>query len=472
MTLDPRTQSEPAPRALRAGAIGVPGMVAMVVGATAPITALASNLSLSLAFGAGPATLVVIVGIVAVLAVFTAGYVVLSRAVVNTGAYYAYVAFGLGPGAGAATAVIATIAYNAAAAGMAAATGHFTDLALTAAGLDLPWWLYAAAAMAATGLLGWSGVSVAARATTLISGVQFALLASLVVAVLVRGPAGSLTAATAPAALLGGGLGLSVVFVLLSFSGYEAAAAYCEEARDARRTVAVATYLALLLLGVVFLVATAAVVAAVPDVRAAAQADPGSLVFGVFATYLGAWTGPVLGFVVATSFLGATVAFHSMATRYLFALGRAGLLPAVLARTHPTRATPHVGVAVQVVLGALLVAPFAIGGADPFVGLFPAISGVTSLAVIVLMTACCASVVRAAALGLVTGSAWATRIAPVLAGAALLACGGLIVANYPDVTGSSSPWINVLPLVLAIGAAYGALAQRRRAVLDLPVERA
>ncbi|TWF81761.1 amino acid permease-like protein [Pseudonocardia hierapolitana] len=367
MTLDPRKQQEPAPRALRAGAIGVPGMVAMVVGATAPITALASNLSLSLAFGAEPATLFVIVGIV---------------------------------------------------------------------------------------------------------GVQFALLASLVVAVLVRGPAGPVIDATAPAALLGGRLGLSVVFVLLSFSGYEAAAAYCEEARDARRTVAVATYLALLLLGVVFLVATAAVVAAVPDVRATAQADPGSLVFGVFATYLGAWTGPVLGFVVAASFLGATVAFHSMATRYMFALGRAGLLPAALARTHPTRATPHVGVAVQVVIGALLVVPFAIVGADPFVGLFPAISGVTSLAVIVLMTACCASVVRAAALGLVTGSAWATRIAPVLAGAALLACGGLIVANYPDVTGTSSPWINVLPLILAMGAAYGALAQRRRAVLDLPVDRA
>jgi hypothetical protein len=88
------------------------------------------------------------------------------------------------------------------------------------------------------------------------------------------------------------------------------------------------------------------------------------------------------------------------------------------------------------------------------------------------MTACCASVVRAAALGLVTGSAWATRIAPVLAGAALLACGGLIVVNYPDVTGTSSPWINVLPLVLAVGAAYGALAQRRRAGLDLPVDRA
>lgn len=53
------------------------------------------------------------------------------------------------------------------------------------------------------------------------------------------------------------------------------------------------------------------------------------------------------------------------------------------------------------------------------------------------------------------------RIAPVLAGAALLACGALVVGNYADVTGSSSWWINTLPLVLVGGAAHGAWAQRR-----------
>lgn len=469
MKLDPRTLQQPAPPeqapsvgALRLGAIGVLGLVVMVVGATAPLTAMASNFSLSLAFGVGPGTIGVIVLVVAVLAVFTSGYVVLSRAVVNTGAYYAYVAFGLGHTAGAITASVATIAYNAAAAVMAVATGYFTDLALsTYVGTDLPWWLYAAIALALTGLLGYLGVSVAARATTVICAVQFALLAAFVVAVLVRRPEGFDLGVVSPQAAFDGGIGLSVVFVLLSFSGYEATAAYCEEARDARRTVARATYLSLLLLGAVFLVATWAVVAAVPDVQDVAQADPGALLFGVFATYLGDWTGPLLGFVVAASFLGATVAFHTMATRYMFALGRAGLLPAPLARTHPRRRTPHVGVAVQLAVSVVLVAPYAVAGIDPLTGLFPAISGITSLAVIVLMRSCCASVIAAAARGRVTGSLWATRIAPAVAGTALLGCGGLILANYAEVTGSDSPWVNLLPLVLVAGAIYGALAQRR-----------
>ena len=477
MTLDARVQQQdvapgtPRAGALRAGALGVGGMVVMVVGATAPLTAMASNISLSLAFGPGPGTIGVIVLVVAVLTVFTAGYVTLSRAVVNTGAYYAYVAHGLGRTAGAATASIATIAYNVATAGMAAATGYFTDLALGAyAGIDLPWWLYTAVALGLTGLLSVVGVSFAARATTVICAVQFALLAAFVVAVLVRRPEGFTAAPLSPGVVFGGGIGLALVTVLLAFSGYEATAAYCEEARDARRTVARATYLALLLLGGVFVAATWAVTAAVPDVQVLAQRDPGSLVFGLFATYLGAWTGPLLGFVVAASFLGATVAFHNMATRYMFALGRSGLLPSGLARTHPRLRTPHVGVVTQLVVSAVLVTPFAVAGIDPLVGLFPAIAGINALAVVVLMTSCCASVVVAGVRGRVTGSRWATRIAPVLAGSALLGAGVLIVGNYAEVTGSTAAWVNVLPAVLVVGAAYGAWAQRRIGAAALAVD--
>ncbi|MGY1653192.1 APC family permease [Geodermatophilus sp. SYSU D01119] len=479
MTIDARTQQHEGPLpvrtpqagALRAGALGVVGMAVMVVGATAPLTAMASNISLSLAFGPGPGTIGVLVLVVAVLVVFTAGYVTLSRAVVNTGAYYAYVAHGLGRTAGAATASIATIAYNAATAGMAAATGYFADLGLAAyAGIDLPWWLLAALALTLTGALGLVGVSSAARATTVICAVQFALLAAFVVAVLLRRPEGFTAAPLAPSVVFSGGIGLALVTVLLAFSGYEATAAYCEEARDARRTVARATYLALLALGGVFLAATWAVTAAVPDVQELARQDPGGLVFGLFATYLGTWTGPVLAFVVAGSFLGATVAFHNMATRYLFALGRSGLLASGLARTHPRRRTPHVAVLTQLAVSAVLVTPFAVAGIDPLTGMFPAISGINSLAVVVLMTACCASVVVAASRGRVTGSRWATRIAPVVSGLALLGAGVLIVANYEGVTGSAAVWINVLPAVLVVGAAFGAWRQRRLGAPEPDVE--
>ena len=76
---------------LRRGSIGVAGMVFMVVAATAPLTAMASNLSLSLGFGAGAGTLGWIVLIGLLLVVFTSGYVALARTVVSAGAYHAYI---------------------------------------------------------------------------------------------------------------------------------------------------------------------------------------------------------------------------------------------------------------------------------------------------------------------------------------------------------------------------------------------
>ena len=64
------------------------------------------------------------------------------------------------------------------------------------------------------------------------------------------------------------------------------------------------------------------------------------------------------------SLFAAFLALHNMATRYLFALGRARLLPSVLGRTS-RRGAPYVASATQVAFNAIVVGIFAIGGADP-----------------------------------------------------------------------------------------------------------
>ena len=66
-------------------------MVFMVIACTAPLTAMASNVSLSLVAGAGVGTLGWLVAVGVLLAVFTSGYVALGRKVVSAGAYHAYV---------------------------------------------------------------------------------------------------------------------------------------------------------------------------------------------------------------------------------------------------------------------------------------------------------------------------------------------------------------------------------------------
>ncbi|ANY10463.1 APC family permease [Pseudonocardia sp. HH130630-07] len=460
-----RDATAAAPGRLKAGAVGVPGMVFMVVAAAAPLTALSSNISLGLGMGVGAAAVLVMIGTGLLLAIFSAGYLVLARYVTCAGAYQAFVAFGLGRGAGGAVAFVATLAYTLAAGGMVAASGYFTGLAVAAVtGTDLPWWLYGAGALLVTVALGIRGVEVAQRLTTAVSLLQFGIVVVLAVAVLAARPVSAWTdeRLLSPAAALGPGLAVTLVFCLLSFAGFEAAAAYGEETDAPARSITLATYAALGLLLAVFVLGTWTLVAAFDDVRAVAAADPGAVVLSAADRFLGPWSGPLLGVLVAISFLAAAVAFANLAIRYLFTLGRGGLLPRALARTHGRYQTPYVGCVVVAAVAVVVLVPFALTGADPLVTLFPAVSGITSISLVAMMTGCCASVVTARARGAVRGSAWSTVVAPVLAGAGLVAVLVLIVVNYAEVTGSTSPVIGAMPLVVLVAAVTGAAATRLR----------
>ncbi|WP_033290452.1 APC family permease [Amycolatopsis jejuensis] len=453
---------------LRQNSVGVAGMVFMVVAATAPLTAMASNLSLSLGLGVGSGTLgwLLIVGVL--LAVFTTGYVALSRRVVNAGAYYAFIGFGLGRSAGSAAAFIAGIAYNMAAAAMAAATGYFASIGFaTYFDVHLGWYVYAAVALAVVWALGFFGVRIASRATAVICVTQFLLLAVLAVAILVRQPGGFTFEGYSPSVMFDGNYALALVFCMLSFAGYEAAAIYGEECAAPGRSIKRATYLALALLIVVFLFSTWSLVAAFEDVATAAQEDPGTLVMRAAQHYLGSWAVVAISLLLAVSFLAASVSFHNMAARYHFSLSRAGLLPRKLSVVHRRFGTPAAASLVQIVVCVVVLLPFVLTGMDPLTNLFPAVSGVTSLAVTGLMAGAAISAAVASFRGILPGGAWPVRVAPMVAAAGLIAIGVIIVLHYREVTGSDSGYVAFMPAILVVGAAYGAIAQRRRRDVQL-----
>lgn len=447
---------------LKRGVIGVPGMVFMVIAAAAPLTAMASNLALSLASGAGVGTLgwIVLVGLL--LAIFTSGYVALGRQVVSAGAYHAYVAHGLGPTAGAAIAYVALLAYNLAAFAMAVATGFFLDVALVATvGVDVPWWLLAAPALVAVGVLGHVGADVSTRVTAVISLLQLGLLVVFTTAVLLDGPDVSSLEGFRPSAVFSDGFAITLVFVLLSFACYEAAAAYGEECEAPQRKVRLATYISLGALVAVFLAATWALVAAYADVESAAQADPGALLDVAAQRLLGSPVGAVITSTVAVSFFAAAVSFHNLAVRYFFALGRSGLLPRALAHTG-RRGTPDVAVGLQVALGAVLLVVVVVVGADPFTTVFPAVSGVTALGFIVLTCATSVSALVASLQGRLEGSVLGTRVAPAVAAVGLGAVGVLIATRYATVTGSDAVGVALVPLVFPAAAVAAWFAVRRQ----------
>lgn len=456
------------PTRLRANAIGVVGMVCSAVAVTAPLTAIASNLTISIAFGAGVATVGVLVLVTAILAAYSVGFVRMSRQVVNAGAYFAYITFGLGRRAGTAAAMCAAFAYNVGVAAMAGAFGFFGSLFLAQYDIAVPWWQLAILAVVGVWGIAFRGLSISSRVNGVVALGECAFLLVLAVAVLLHQPSWDWSMLSASDAV-GGNFGLAFVFCILTFAGFEASAALGEEARAARSSVGRATYISLFLLAFFFLLGAWTMIAGVPDVVGLAQQDPGTVLVVVAVTHLGQWVGPLLIAMVTFSFFAATLALHGLAARYMFSLAREGYLPRKVGTVHRTRQTPATSGTLQMVIALAVLTPFALTGADPLADMAPAIAGVNGLAIALLMAACCASIAVAGLRGTLPGPRWAVVIAPAVSGAALLACIVVILSDYTGVAGSDSATVVALPwvLVLAIGYGWVAAGRRRTGSFDL-----
>ena len=77
--------------------------------------------------------------------------------------------------------------------------------------------------------------------------------------------------------------------------------------------------------------------------------------------------GSLLSYLIITGSFACGMAFHNTTARYFYSLGREGLLPRALGRTHPKWKSPHIASVTQSVIAALIVLGFALftGTNDP-----------------------------------------------------------------------------------------------------------
>ena len=468
----PATAAPPADdeggRGLR-GSIGVVGIVFLVVAAAAPLTAIGGALPVMLAIGNGAGNPMAYVVAAVVLLLFSVGYAAMSRHVVDAGAFYAYVSKGLGTPVGVGAAGLALLTYTAIQAaiyGLAGATAQ--GLSTQYGGPDLPWWVWAFLFMAVVGLLGYRNIDVGTKVLGVLLTLEIGVIAVVAVAVLAQGGADGIDVRSfTPSAFFSGAPGISIMFAVASFIGFEATAIYGEEARNPRRTVPLATYLAVVLIGAFYALSSWAIVLAFGSdgVVAAARADTAGLVFTAAAEYVSPVVADVMLVLLLTSLFAALLAFHNAISRYLFALGRQGMAPDVLSRTHVRHASPHVGSLAQTGTAFVVVAVFAVAGSDPVLQLFTWMSGLATVSILLLMVLTSVAVLAFFARSRVDRRAWHTRVAPALGTLGLLGVVGLVLANFTTLISGDAVLATVLLTVIAAAFALGvvvALVRRPR----------
>lgn len=477
-TADPGSRQEH-PTALRAGSIGVLGILFFVLSAQAPLTGIvgAAPLAAALGNGAGAPGAYLIVGVVIVI--FAVGFVAMSRKVQTNGAFYAYVTAAFGRKTGAGAAWLALLAYSTVQAAMYGLYGAAFSGLLASAGITVPWWLPALVTMAGVQVLGSMNIELGARVLAVLVGLEVAILLMFGFSVLLRGggPEGlDIAASFAPAAIAGGAPGVAIMFAVASMFGFESTAIYSAEAKDPHRTVARATYLSVGIIAVFFSFITWMLVSfygpshVVGAAGAALESgDATSFVIGPIVEMFGPWAGVTAGVLLVTSLLAGIIAFHNGINRYLHSLALRGSMPGVVARTNRHRA-PAVAAWIQTAVAVLLVAPFALLGLDPVLTLFSWFSGLAVAALLVLYMLCSLAVVGYFRRERVAGQYWQTLIAPALASVLLAWVLYLVVSNFTSLIGGSAETaaglLAAVPVVFLAGVLVEIRVEKRVEILE------
>ncbi|MCW2620747.1 MAG: amino acid permease [Frankiales bacterium] len=461
---------------LKRGAIGLVGVVFMVVAFSAPITAMTGNLPVAVGFGNGigaPASFIVAT---VVLTIFSVGFVALARHITAAGAFYTFVSRGWSRIPGLPSGVMSMFTYMTMEAGLIGIFSAFAKGAFASQfGIDLPWPVYAAVALVVIAALSHWDISVAAKVLGVVLVSEIGLLTLMAVSILARGggPDGiiweSLNLATAFSTngVAGGVVGLGLLMAFWSWVGFESTAIYGEESKNPRRIVPLATMIAVIGIGLFYTFISFATISgngADRSVELASGANPFDLLYAPTREYVGAWGVTAFEWLVLLGSFACALAIHNSAARYIFAFGRDGLFPRKLGAAHPVHGSPWVASLAQSAFAAVVLIGCAIGGADPYATVFVLVAILATICLLVVQTMCSVAVVvffHVKKQGQETAHWLRTLVCPIVGGLGMVFVIYLMMSNSEAAAGAASesfffkaiPWIVLLLLFGSMGVA-------------------
>lgn len=463
----PNTGTAPDQDHRLAGRLGVGAIVFMVVAAAAPLTVIAGTVPIGIAAGNGAAFPAMYVIAAVVLLFFAVGFTAMTRHVPNAGAFYSYVGTGLGRSAGLGTALVALVSYVTVQGAVYGYIGYaLGDLVDRWGGPSLPWWLWTAAVLALTGILGYRRIELSSKVLGVLLVAEVGIVLVLDAVVIGKGGSdeGLSSAFLHPSEVFSGSPGLGLMFAIAGFIGFEATAIFRDEARDPARTIPRATYAALVIIGVFYTLSAWAIVSAWGDSAIVAQsaADPGGLVVATAQDYLGTAASDIMQMLFVTSLFAAVLSFHNVLSRYFFSLGNTGVLPGACGRSHARHASPHVASLATTAVGGVLMVACAVAGLDPVLEVFTWLAGTASVGIVVLMLLACIAVIVFFRSTRVDTRPWPTLVAPALGLVGLTLILVLLVKNLPLLMGGSTPLGVGAGVLLVVALLAGPLLAKAR----------
>jgi amino acid transporter len=458
--------------ALAADRLGVPAVVFFVMSAAAPLTVVAGVVPTGLAVTGLTGISIAFLGVAIVLAIFSVGYVAMARHIANAGAFYAYISRGIGRPLGVGAAWVALLAYNMF---QIASYGGFGAIASPLFkdwfGIDVKWWVLALVTWALVAVLGVLDVSVNGKVLATLLVAEILLVVVFTFADILAPGFHPSSAPVDPGSLVGAGSGALLVMAITGFVGFEQSVVFSEESRDPRRTVPRATYIAIALIAGLYAFASWAMISgAGANVLDRAGKEGPDLFFNVASARIGSAALHLGHALFLTSLIAAMISFHNIIARYMFSLGREGVLPRAFGRTVPGTGAPKNGSLAQSTLGLLVIVLYAVNGWNPLVQLFFWGGTAGGIGVLLLITVTSIAVIGYFARRPEGENAWHRIGAPIIGTILLIIMSYLALTNIATLfgvdPGSKPTW--VVPTAFAVVTLAGVLwalvlrATRRR----------
>lgn len=458
------------------GSVGVWGLVFMVLAGAAPLGVVGGTVPIGISLGNGAGLPAILLVATVLLLLFSAGFTALAPHVQNAGAFYTYIGKGLGRKTGFGFAFVALIGYLSLCVGMYALLASGAVGLFQSWGISLDWSVFALVSLAIVAYLGHRNINLSMRVLGVLLVAEILIVLVFNAAVLLRGggPDGMSTGFLQPSTVISGAPGIALLFAFLMFLGFEATAVFRDEVRNPNRTVPRATYIAVTLVGLFYVVSSWALISAFGDDAAvsAASDSPETMLPKAVLMYVGTVAEQIVQILFVTSMLACALTFQNVVARYMFTMSNRGALPRMLGNPHSRHASPHIASGVASLVILVFIVGTALLGLDPALQVYAWFAGYTTVAFILLLMATTISVliffVRRRRLGILEYSIGRVFVAPAIALVGLLFVTYLVIQNLPDLVGGSTfVAVAILVFLVTTFAAGFILAWRRK---DLTLE--
>ena len=455
---------------LRKGAVGLGGVLFLTVTGAAPISAMLFNTPIIVGYGQGVGAPAAFLFATVVLVVFSVGYVAMARKRTTAGGFYSYISHGLGRELGIGTGYGAVVAYSVFEASLCGGFAYFLGLKLNSFGVHISWPWLALAMVVIISLLTFFDVRLSS--TLLAIGLISEIIILIIFDVLMYAkgsvnwsainPVNAFKGFPAEGKLLAGAVGIGLFFAFWSWVGFEMAPNYGEESRDPKRIVPRSLYISVIGLGVFYTLTSWAPLFGYPTVHAAvaqAQSDAANFYLTPARQFGGDWVASIMSYLIITGSFACGMAFHNTTARYFYSLGREGLLPKALGRTHPRFKSPHIASIVQSVIAAVIIILFAVftGTNDPASQAYLQLYGLMAVMGVIIILSVQALVSLAILVYFERYHRdevhwWKTRLAPILALITQAAVVYLLFDNITFLGGgySYAKWLGPIDLAIVV----------------------